>query len=338
MKRVISVVFLLLYSFIHSSEKPKESTYLLEQSHVITIKEDPILQNISPDVLHIIFSYIDNPLSWQAQMFLRMMELNEPEIACIVGRMRTFFESFIRQRPCRNNEAIKKRVCSFLSKLPFIDRTMSESKKCQIMMMRKNADKICAALHKCIYQEFSEKNSDTTLACLDDLFLLCTIEGTTSTTPEMFLRQKKHSLQQALALSYAAALYRNDYDLAKTLPEHVKQLLPDAFGYRLQKSHKICRSIGCDAAKACSIATCFGIVFLAGFYLWYVIACFDGYHIHWGNDVGIGCFWFNSVNEDCTVFEKIAYDPEVEKEALFLGSGTCQIPESGFGLYCKKNT
>ncbi len=69
MRRVIFAVFLLLYSFIYSSGSPKESTYILEQSHVISIKEDTFLQKICPDVLHIVFSYIDNPLSWQAHFF-----------------------------------------------------------------------------------------------------------------------------------------------------------------------------------------------------------------------------------------------------------------------------
>ncbi len=155
---------------------------------------------------------------------------------------------------------------------------MSESKKNQILMMRKNADKICRALYARVYNEFSEKNSDTTLTCLDDLFLLCCTHSIVSATSKMFLRKKKHTLRHALALSYAATLYRNGLDLAENLPEYIKQLLPDSFGYRLQKSHKICRQMRYDCAKAFGISTCCAFVFIVGFYLWYVIACFDGKH------------------------------------------------------------
>lgn len=206
------------------------------------------------DVLGIVFSFL-HPLSDERALLLRKILLHKTmanEWACLLQK--GLESSF-----CGLDAIfLTKRLSVYLKHVPNSKASKIQE---QCALFKNNVLVLRNALYECCARNCPQKK-DEPFPCLQDCDVFssacdCDIE---SYVPHLsqrhFKNVEKKTVPHALALMYVVCVLKRKQNITSMVPEHLKNLLPDSFGYAWRKKHKIARVSCCIGGIACVVSVC----------------------------------------------------------------------------------
>lgn len=312
----------------HSDERLHEQS--ADQSVAITIEKRPVFSDLPNELLVMILHYL-NPLSREAETFLRIIPLTTELAKYYIGVLECTIEQVL-TRSAQEQKRLARLLCCFMRVLPTITQTMSEQVQKQVSRLRCNAYTLTDALYKRVrwYVGSEEKKCD--YPCMEDLIRCCTAPcKKPKVTSHCFRRVSRATPAHAACLLYAAKLHMKGKNLARTLPQCMKELLPSTLTkvIDMQTAGEECCVFSCSTVCSFCLALIIAIILLVVMHIMYRFLFFDDNRCS-TSTLG-GCYYGDWVGKTCYA----AAEPCRYSACCVLG--TCKVRDSGFGLYCKAN-
>lgn len=303
---------------------------------VIDIKKKSIFAGLPNELLALAFKYLD-PFSREAETFFRIIPLTKESAHSYAEAIENvIIKSLVDDQA---KKKLSRLLCCFMRVLPTVSQTMSPEAQKQVMMMCNNAQALSDALYvrvKDCVKDTKDKRPrylKESVFCedIDNCFRTVVFpdyKKGVSLASEHFKRVNNATPAHASSLLYAALLFVNDQDLIKEISFQMKKLLPyslrTALGYKKIESQ--CCVVQCSFWSNVCIAVALSITILVVMHIVYRYAYFDA-----DDGCRYGCYFGNIEGERCSIqtSSKMGYP--------VCSYGTCQVRESGLGLYCKRN-
>ncbi len=210
---------------------------------------------------------------------------------------------------------------------------MSAEAQKQVVVMRNNAQALSGALYNRVDRCLNGENDEVIrLKCnsffCDDLDKCVKASCCCAHIlhARYFKRIKNATPSHAASLLYAAWLFVNNQELSVEISPYMKKLFPDSLkkriGYQMLATQ--CCVVQSSFWSNICVAVALSITILVIMHVVYRYAYFDAY-----DNCDRPCKLGNIVNELCS--RQIGF----HRGRPICLKGTCQVPESGFGLYCK---
>ncbi len=300
------------------------------------MKKKSIFADLPNELLAMAFKYLD-PFSREAETFFRIIPLTKESADSYAQAIENaIVKSLVDDK---EKKKLSRLLCCFMHVLPTVSQTMSPEAQKQVMMMRNNAQALSNALYvrvkECVKdtKDMRQRYLKESVFCEDINNCLGTavFPGSNKAaflSSEHFKRVNSATPAHASSLLYAALLFVNDQDLIKEISPQMKKLLPYSLktllGYKKIESQ--CCVVQCSFWSNVCIAVVLSITILVVMHIVYRYAYFDA-----DDGCRYGCYFGDIEGERCSIQTSSKMGFPV------CSYGTCQVRESGLGLYCKKS-